>query len=120
MKKYFLILSLVFTTSSFVFAAGNIGFQDNGTSKVTVAQALKMKDDSFVTIQGNIIKRIYDDKYTFKDSTGTITVEIDTEKWEGQSVNTVDLLELTGEIEKKFNSTLLDVDTVKVIKNSSN
>lgn len=115
MKKLCLILSLVIVTSSFVYAAQNVGFQDDGASKTTISQALKMNDDSHVIIQGNIVKRISDDKYTFKDSTGTMTVEIDTEKWSGQSVNMTDKLELTGEIEKKFNSTILDVDTVKII-----
>ncbi|MBQ2645116.1 hypothetical protein IJG14_06065 [bacterium] len=28
-----------------------------------------MDDNCYVTVQGNIIKRISDDKYTFKDST---------------------------------------------------
>ena len=116
MKKIFLIISLVFIASSSVLAAHNVGFQDNETSKATIKESLKMNDDSYVTIQGNIVKRISDDKYSFKDSTGTITVEIDTEKWAGQSVNMSDTLELTGEIEKKFNSTILDVDTVKIIR----
>ncbi len=119
MKKQCLILSLLFITASFVFASPNIGFQDDSINKVTVTEALKMRDDSYVTVQGNIIKRISDDKYTFKDSTGTMTVEIDTEKWAGQSVNMTDKLELTGEIEKKLNSTVLDVDSVKIIKNNN-
>ena len=116
MKKLCLILSLVFVTSSFVIAANHVGFQDGTANKVTVVEALKMNDDSYVTIQGNIVKRISDDKYMFKDSTGTLTVEIDSEKWAGQSVNVHDKLELSGEIEKKFNSTILDVDTLKVVK----
>lgn len=116
MKKLFLILSLILLTSSLTFAAQNIGFQDTENNKTSIAQALKLNGDSYVTIRGNITKRISDDKYLFKDSTGTMTVEIDTEKWAGQSVNLTDIIELTGEIEKKFNSTVLDVDTVKIIK----
>ena len=118
MKKFCLILSLVTLLSSYAFAVQNVGFQDGISSKATISEALKMNDDSYVTIQGNIIKRISDDKYTFKDSTGTMTVEIDTEKWAGQSVNMTDKLELTGEIEKKLNSTVLDVDTVNIIINN--
>ena len=117
MKNLCLILSLLFMTSSFVVATEHVGFQDGGASKVTITEALKMNDDSYVTVQGNIVKRISSDKYTFKDSTGTMTVEIDDDKWAGQSVNMTDKLELAGEIEKKFNSTILDVDTVKIIRN---
>ncbi len=116
MKRLCLILSLVLTTSAFVIAAENVGFQDGGANKVTITDALKMNDDSYVTVQGNIVKRISEDKYTFKDSTGTMTIEIDSEKWQGQTVNMTDKLELTGEIEKKLNSTILDVETVKIIK----
>ena len=114
MKKIF-ILSALIMVSSTVYAAG---FQDSliSGSRLTVTQALKMNDDTYVTVQGNIIKRISDDKYLFKDATGTMTVEIDTDKWAGQTVNMTDKLELTGEIEKKFNSTVLDVDSVKIIK----
>ena len=114
MKKLSLLLSLFIVMTSFAYAS-NIGFQDGGASKVSVLDALKMKDDGFVTVQGNIVKRISDDKYTFKDSTGSITVEIDNEKWNGIAVNPTDKLELTGEIEKKLNSTILDVDTVTKI-----
>lgn len=116
MKKLYLILSSIFIVSSIAYSADNIGFQDDNANKMTIIQALKMNDDSYVTIQGNITKRISDDKYVFKDSTGTMTVEIDTEKWKGQFVNMKDKLELTGEIEKKLNSVILDVDTVKIIK----
>lgn len=116
MKKLCLIISLMFVTSACVFAAQNVGFQDDSAGRITIVEALKMRDDSYVTIQGSIVKRISDDKYLFKDLTGTITVEIDADKWAGQSVNAADKLELTGEIEKKLNSTVLDVDTVKIIK----
>jgi len=112
MKNLLLILCLILTTSTYCLA-NQIGFQDGCSSVLTIFQALKLQDDSYVTIQGNILKRISDDKYIFKDSTGTITVEIDEDKWGGQSVNTNDKLELTGEIEKKFNTTILDVQSVK-------
>ena len=74
---------------------------------------LKMSNNSYVSVQGNIIKRISDDKYSFKDSTGTITVEIDDDKWGGVNANTQDKLELIGEVEKKYNSVELDVDSVR-------
>ena len=77
MKKLCFILSIVFITSALVFAVPKVGFQDKKTSKTTIIEALKMNDDSCVTIQGSIIKQISDDKYIFKDLTGTMTVEID-------------------------------------------
>jgi len=92
-----------------VFAAGFNG-QMNKTS---VAEALKRPDDSYVTVEGNIVKKLSSDKYLFKDATGSITVEIDNEKWGNIDASEKDKLELSGEIERKTNSIHLDVDIVK-------
>ena len=113
MKKVLSFLILTFVSSALAYA---VGFQDNGASKMTVINALKMGNNSYVTVEGNIIKQISDDKYLFKDSTGSMTVEIDTDKWNGMTVKPQDKLELSGEIEKKMTSVILDVDTVKNVK----
>ena len=114
MKNLFVLLTIVAMTSTVAFANINDGFRDSHNSrKATVAEALKMNDDSYVTVKGNISKRLSDDRYLFKDSTGTITVEIDNDRWSGISADTTDTLELSGEIEKKNNYTRLDVDQVR-------
>ena len=113
MKKFLSILTLTFASFSLVYA---VGFQDNSASKTTIINALKMGNNSYVTVEGNILKRVSDDKYIFKDSTGSMTVEIDSDKWNGLTVNTQDKLELSGEIEKKMTSVILDVDTVKKVE----
>ena len=60
-------------------------------------------------------QQVSDDKYLFKDSTGTMTVETDSDKWAGQIVKPGDKIEIIGELEKKFNSVKIDVDSVKKI-----
>ncbi len=113
MKKI-LVLSMLFAISAGTAMANmNEGFKDNSTTKATVAEALKMNDDSYVTVKGNITKKLSEDRYMFKDSTGTMTVEIDNDRWSGISAYTKDILELSGEIEKKNNYTRLDVDSVR-------
>ena len=113
MKKFLSILMLIGVSSSIVFAA-NGGFKDTiSPKKASVSEILKMNNNSYVSVQGNIVKRISDDKYSFKDTTGTITVEIDDDKWGGVNAGTQDKLELVGEVEKKYNSTELDVDSVR-------
>lgn len=109
MKKIFIHTLLSLFSISNVFAAGFSGNAD----KLSVIEALKQPDDSYVIVEGNIVKRISSDKYLFKDSTGTMTVEIDNEIWGNIDVSEKDTLELSGEIERKFNSIHLDVDTVK-------
>ena len=126
MKKFLALLLLIGTTSSIAMAdtpyyiprttTKSGGFYDStAATKASVADTLKMRDNSYVRIQGNIVRQISGDKYLFKDSTGTITVEIDKNKWNGQNVNTKDTLELTGEIERDFRTIKLDVDTVNVL-----
>ena len=46
-------------------------------------------------------------------SPNLLTVEIDDDKWGGVNTGTQDKLELVGEVEKKYNSTELDVDSVR-------
>lgn len=113
MKKILSILMLLGISTSIVFAASG-GFNDTISPKSsTVSEILKMNNNSYVSVQGNIVKRISKDKYSFKDSSGTIIVEIDDDKWGGVNANTQDKLELIGEVEKKYNSVELDVDSVR-------
>ena len=111
MKK-FLVFSLLAVVSSCIAFAGYNECACNA-KKTTVAEALKMQDDAMVSIQGNIVKQLSNDKFQFKDSTGTMTVDIDHDKWAGIPSNTKETLELVGEIDKDFNSTELDVDMVR-------
>ena len=57
------------------------------------------------------------DKFLFKDVNGTITVEIDHDKWRSMIVTPPDLVELYDEVDKDMFSTEVEVDkTVKTNK----
>ena len=47
-----------------------------GEAVVTVAQAKSLPDSTVLVLRGNIIESLGEDKYTFKDQTDTIVVEI--------------------------------------------
>ena len=116
MKKLTAFLLLLLSTSGIVFAhSSKGGFYDENSlaRKTTVREALKLQDNSYVTLKGNITKRISGDTYLFEDSTGTITIEIDANKWMGQIANKKDYLEISGEIERNFNAVKIDVDNVR-------
>lgn len=89
------------------------GFSGNSGTVVTVKQAQGMKDDSWVILRGNIEKRTGDEDYLFRDATGTMTVEIDHKRWEGQTVSPKENVELTGELDKEDNAIEMDVKQVK-------
>jgi uncharacterized protein (TIGR00156 family) len=99
--------------------AGNADAQSGGFAGpdnlrlVTVAEALELPDDTDVKLQGYIVKALGDENYEFRDDSGTIVVEIDDDEWHGLEV-TPDLhIELSGEIEKDWNGTELEVDTLR-------
>ena len=94
------------------------GFQDNGssaTAATAVKEALRMRDESYVTVRGNIVKRLTDDKYLFRDATGEIVVDIDNEDWAGVTVGPDDTVELSGEIDRDFNKVEIDVGIVRKV-----
>ncbi|MGY4562727.1 uncharacterized protein (TIGR00156 family) [Erwinia sp. TECH1] len=130
MKKTAALFALAALVSGPVFAAQNGGFSDPSAptaptanvqkggfsgdeTVVTVKQAQDMKDDAWVTMRGNIEKRVSDDDYIFRDATGTMKVDIDHKRWEGQNITPKDKVEIQGELDKDFNSVELDVKKIR-------
>lgn len=115
----------IFAISAVVFGtAANAGFQPaqptasaggfiGNETIVTVKQAKEMRDDTNVIMQGKIVAQVKGDKYTFEDSTGSITVEIDDDEWQGQTVTPADTVKIYGEVDRGLTKTEIDVDTVK-------
>ncbi|WP_312086360.1 NirD/YgiW/YdeI family stress tolerance protein [Acinetobacter variabilis] len=82
----------------------------------TVKQALAMKDDSKVQLKGYVVKAVGDEKYQFRDNTGTITVEIDDELWQGKPVSAKTPVVIIGEVDidyKPAKRVEIDVDQVQ-------
>ena len=83
---------------------------------VTVKQALSLKDDSKVQLKGYVVKSIGDEKYQFRDNTGTINVKIDDKLWHGKKVSAKTPVTIVGEIDidhKPAKHVSIDVDAVK-------
>ena len=51
------------------------GFQGPGLAPSSVAEALKLNDDTPVVLVGQIEKSLGDEKYLFKDASGSVTVK---------------------------------------------
>ncbi|MGK9173901.1 YgiW/YdeI family stress tolerance OB fold protein [Yokenella regensburgei] len=91
------------------------GFTGPAGGTATVERAKSMRDDAWVTLRGNIVERLSDDVYTFKDTTGTINVDIDHKRWNGVSVGPQDVVEIQGEVDKDWNSVEIDVKQVNKV-----
>ncbi|CAD6106759.1 YgiW/YdeI family stress tolerance OB fold protein [Escherichia coli] len=92
------------------------GFVGPNGSRTTVEHVKSLSDDTWVTLRGNIIERLSDDLYIFKDNTGTMNVDIDYKYWYGLTVTPQDVVEIQGKIDKDWNSVKIDVKRItKVI-----
>ncbi|QIQ20562.1 NirD/YgiW/YdeI family stress tolerance protein [Zophobihabitans entericus] len=110
---------LLASTSAFANYTGGSqgGFNGPSAGSVTVAEAKQRGDDAKVILQGNIISAQGGEYYTFKDSSGEITVEIDHDVWRGITVNPEDTVEIYGEIDKDWTSIKIDVDRIIKVTN---
>lgn len=91
---------------------GGFSGPDN-LQQVTVAEALQLPDDTNVKLQGYIVRALGDEKYEFRDDSGTIVVEIDDDDWGGVDATPDIQVELTGEIDAERNGNELEAETVQ-------
>lgn len=104
----------LFLTASQIFAQG--GFQGPSIQENTVEQALKMSDDAHVTLRGQIVQSLGDERYLFRDATGSITVEIDDDDWRSLTVTPKDTVIISGEIDKEWFGRDIEVDVDSIRK----
>jgi uncharacterized protein (TIGR00156 family) len=115
-----IIRSLTAAAVAVVLTAGLAQAQEavvpaaTGTHK-TVADVLKNPvDDEKVNLKGYVVKKLGGEKYTFKDDTGEIRIEIDNEDLPAVAFDDKTLVELIGEVEKDYMvSPEIDVDVIK-------
>ncbi len=127
---------LILLTSVFALCLGDVafskkhsgGFRESRDSQVetfdiiTVEQAKNSKDDTFVVLQGYIDKSLGGEKYLFRDTTGTIKLEIDDDKFRGLVVYPDDFVQVSGEVDKNWwSETKVDVKDIskKSVESSS-
>lgn len=84
---------------------------------MTVEQLLKTgHDNQYARLQGRIVSHDGGDRYTFEDSTGRITVEIDDEDFpHGQTISAEQKVELLGEFDKGLRKVELEVDRITLL-----
>jgi uncharacterized protein (TIGR00156 family) len=108
--KVIAIAVLLALTGLTVYAQGYTG---PGLESITVTAAKRLRDHSPVVLQGKIERFLGDEKYSFTDASGKITVDIDDRLWYGLSVNQDDTVVISGEIDKDFLSIEIDVYSIQ-------
>jgi len=76
---------------------------------VTASQVKNLWEGSLVILTGNIVNSLGREKFTFRDSTGEVTIEIDSNLWVllDLTVSANDRVEIRGEIEIQKNRTMV-------------
>ncbi|HLT90197.1 MAG TPA: NirD/YgiW/YdeI family stress tolerance protein [Woeseiaceae bacterium] len=114
------LLACVLAAAPLMAAAGQQqgGFvgPDARQAPVTAAEAMNLPDDASVRLVGYIVRSLGDERYEFKDDSGTLIVEIDDDDWGGLEVRPEDRVELAGEIDREGQSVEIDVDTVRAAR----
>jgi len=82
----------------------------------TVKHALTAKDNTPVKLHGQVVKSLGDEKYQFRDKTGSITVDVDDELWQGRPISPNTNVTLIGEVDidyKPLKRVEIEVDQVQ-------
>jgi uncharacterized protein (TIGR00156 family) len=79
-------------------------------SAFTVELAKILPDDSYVELTGTIDRFLGDEKYIFRDATGSITIEIDNKLRQNFSLG--DAVRISGEMDVESEGTVIDVKTI--------
>ena len=114
LAKTILMMSIVGSTS---MAMAEVAVNQQAMHKtVTTQQALTLKDDTKVQLKGYVVKSMGDEKYQFRDNTGSITVDIDDELWNGKAISAKTPVTIIGEVDVDYKPTKrveIDVDAVQ-------
>lgn len=106
MKKLIIILFVSMLSSTVSAAFIGTGASSGASS---VKSIVSMSDDQNIVLEGYIVKQIRSEHYIFKDATGEVEVEIDHEDFKGFAVTASTKIRITGEIDKEWNKTVVDV-----------
>jgi uncharacterized protein (TIGR00156 family) len=83
---------------------------------VTINEARNLSHDSWVVLTGNIVYSLPSlNNYTFRDSSGEITIDVGPKDWRGLSVGEADTVEISGEVKKERGQIFIKVHAIRKI-----
>lgn len=109
------VATVVLSSSAFAGKDDHLIVQEAAKNVVNVQQIAKLKDETGVTLTGQITKHIKSDHYEFKDTTGVISLEIDDDLWRAVGLKVGDHVRAVGEVDThRYKPT--DIEVVKIEK----
>ncbi|ROP62017.1 uncharacterized protein (TIGR00156 family) [Enterobacter sp. BIGb0383] len=80
---------------------------------MTVAFAKTLHDGATISLRGNLIEHIGDDRYVFRDKSGSIGMIIPTAVFDGREVKPDQMLSINGSLDKKMTPPIVRVDLLQ-------
>lgn len=82
---------------------------------VSVEQLKDQRDDSWVTLEGKLVKHIGGETFLFRDTSGEVEVDVDEEVWHGVEVGPNDLIRIRGEVDHSWNKVDIEVEHLEKV-----
>ena len=84
---------------------------------IAINEAVNLPHDSWVILNGNIASQLPEGphNYTFRDSSGEVTVDIGPKEWRGLSVGVSDRVEIYGEVKNERGRISIKVQAIRKI-----
>lgn len=93
---------------------------DNSNKPISqVSDVQNMADDTTVYVQGYLIQNLGNEMYTFKDDSGTLTVEIDDDLMDANMYSPTTLVWIAAEVDKQGDVVALEAEEIQFIPNQA-
>lgn len=120
MRKTPLLLSvIVLMLTSNVWAEQDNSkiLEEAAKNNITIVQALRANDETAVTLQGHIVGQIKHEHYELKDTTGSMTIEVDDDLATADKLKVGTEVKVVGEIDThRYKPTDIEVIKIEIIK----
>lgn len=80
---------------------------------MTVEFAKTLHDGATISLRGNLIEHIGEDRYVFRDKSGSIEMIIPTAVFDGREVKPDQMLSINGSLDKKMTPPIVRVDLLQ-------
>lgn len=117
-------MKLIHPAAALLFVAASAHAQSGGfigaesSEVLTTLAAADRPDESRVRLVGHVIEKLGDEKYLFRDDSGTIVVEIDNDDWNGVTATAETRVEISGEVDREWRilsrEIEIDVDSIRL------
>lgn len=97
-----IVLSTAMLTPTVWAKSDSAVLKEAKANVVSIAQAKKLKDETGVTLTGQIVRQLGadSDEFELKDKTGSIVIDVDDDLWKPLALKVGDKVRILGEVDQ--------------------